>query len=122
MLLTPLYHWSPADRFDSIRDRGLMTNQEATVASTPLTYLCFGTTPQLAWRISGAMDWVSEIVHWDLWLAHIAETDEVTVRGNYGPQLEEVNIRGHIPPDRLWWCGRRDVTGHPSFLGPVATT
>lgn len=113
MLLTPLYHWSPADRYASIARHGLLTGQASTVASGSLTYLCFAPTPQAAWKISGAMDWVDEIDHWDLWMAHIGPSDEVTVRGNYGPALEEVNIRGHIPPDRLWWCGRRSDLGTP---------
>lgn len=113
MKLDPLYHWSPADRYESIRVHGLRSGSDPTVASVAQTHLCMSPDPKAAWRISGAMDYVSEIEYWDLWLVHLAGTDEVYVRPEYGPQIQEVNVRGHIPPDRLWWIGRRYDLGVP---------
>lgn len=111
MRLDILYHWSPADRYPSIARHGLISGSKASVASGELTYLCFGVDPASAWRISGAMSWMDEIDDWDLWMCRVGSADEVSVRGNFGPEIAEVNIRGHIPIDRLWWCGRRSDLG-----------
>jgi len=114
--LTPLYHWSPAERYESIRLHGLRPGSEPTVASTALSYLCLGTDPRLAWAISGAMEYVNEIEHWDLWQVHLTEGDELHVRPDFGPTIHEVNLRGCVPPDRLWWIGRRYDLGVPTPL------
>lgn len=113
MLLTPLYHWAPATRYESIREHGLRPGQPPTVASGQLTYLCLGPDPKLAWAISGAMDFVNEIEHWDLWQVHLVSGDELHVRSEFGPVIQEVKLRGCIPPDRLWWIGRRYDLGVP---------
>lgn len=114
MNITPLYHWSPADRYESIRRDGLRPNSRPTVASSELHYICLGADPQTAWSISGATEWCSEIEKWDLWIVHIGPHDDVYVRPMYGPKIEEVKIRGMIPPDRMWWVGRREDHGVPS--------
>lgn len=114
MLLNPLYHWSPAERYASIVRDGLRPGSDPTVATgTRLTYLCLSPDPRLAWSISGAMDWVSEIEHWDLWQARIVDGDELHVRPENDPVIREVKLRGCIPPDRLWWIGRRYDLGVP---------
>lgn len=116
MLLTPLYHWAPADRHDAIHREGLRPGSEPTVARTHLQYVCLGADPAMAWKISGAMEWVSEIEVWDLWQARICADDELLVRPTYGPLIEEIKVRGPIPPDRLWWVGRRSDTGVAAHL------
>lgn len=113
MILSPLYHWSPADRYDAISKEGLRPGSPANVATEPLSYLCFGTSPTNAWRVSGAMEWVSEVDEWDLWQAIIVATDLLYVRSDWGPDIVEVKIRNPIPVDRLWWVGRRDKDGVP---------
>lgn len=116
MILTPLYHWSPADRHESIRRHGLRPGSDPTVASGRLPYVCLGADPLTAWSISGATGWCTEIEQWDLWLVHIAPTDDLYVRPMFGPKIEEIKVRGCIPPDRIWWIGRRDDTGVPADL------
>ncbi len=114
MRLTPLYHWSPAERYEAIRRDGLRPGQPPTVASGQLTYLCLGTDPRLAWAISGAMDHAQEIAeHWDLWQIHMVDGDELWVRPDFGPVIQEVKLRGCVPPDRMWWIGRRYDLGVP---------
>lgn len=108
MDLPPLYHWSPADRYGSIRERGLVAGSKATVASAELPMVCAGTDPRSAWSLSAAMDWASEIDEWDLWLIHLGQHDEARVRTDYGPRIIEVKIHNTIPPERLWYVGRRD--------------
>lgn len=113
-MITRLYHWSPAERYHAIRDGGLKPNSDNTVASSKLHYLCTGLMPDQAWMLSGAMDWCAEIDHWDLWVIAVAPQDELHVRPFYGSMIEEIKIRNPIPPDRLWWAGRRDTAGVPS--------
>lgn len=112
--LGPLYHWSPADRHDAIRRGGLQPGCAPTVAGGPLTYVCLGMDPGAAWSISGAMDHVSEVERWDLWQVALRDRDEVWVRPEFGPTILEVKVRGLVPPDRLWWVGRRDDLGVPA--------
>lgn len=107
MILGPLFHWSPADRQDQILTEGLRPNQSNTVASGPLAHVCLGPDPATAWSLSGGMEW-AEVDVWDLWQVALADTDPVRVRPDFGPRLLEIKVLGPIPPDRLWWCGRRD--------------
>lgn len=107
MRLGALYHWSPADRFEEIWRSGLRPHAGPTVASGSLCYVCLSPDPSTAWSLSGAMDWVSDVDEWDLWLVRLGEGDHVCVRGEFGPRIEEVKVYGHLPADRLWWVGRR---------------
>lgn len=114
MIVGPLYHWSPADRFTAIRENGLRPSQEPTVASGPLHYICVSTSPIAAWTLSAATDWCQEIESWDLWIIHCAPSDELHVRPFFGNQMEEIKIRNPIGPDRIWWVGRRDISCVPA--------
>ena len=116
--LAALYHWSPAVNHASIREHGLRPHSPNTVASGVLPYVALGACPRSAWRLSAAIDWCAEIDYWDLWLAQVAQTDELHVRPTFGPRLDEVIIRGPVPADRLWWVGRRDRGGVPGELLP----
>lgn len=108
MLLGPLYHWSPSDRFGSIMSHGLIIGSKPAVCSTAVQQISFGFDPQSAWRLSGAMQWTSEIEKWDLWQVTIGEKDECRVRSEFGPLLWEVKVCNDIPAERVWFVGRRD--------------
>ncbi len=107
MNLQLLYHWSPADRFDSINRYGLIAGSPITVASSALETICLGPDPRTAWSISGAMDWVSEVDEWDLWLVALADTDNVHIRPEFGARINEIKVRNSIPRERIWHAGRR---------------
>jgi len=72
-------------------------------------YLSFSPTPSCAWSLSGAMEWVSEIDRWDLWQVRIEEGDEVGIRPEFGPVVQEIKVYSAIPADRLWHVGERGV-------------
>lgn len=110
MKLDALYHWSPAKRFDAIYREGLRPHSPSTVASSSLAYVCLSPDPSTAWTLSGGMDWVSEIDEWDLWMVHLADGDQVCIRSEFGPSIEEVKVYGPLPADRLWWIARRVST------------
>lgn len=116
MRLSPLYHYSPHDRYGSILRYGLRAGQPPTVSSCAQQHICLGPDPREAWRISGAMSWVSDVESWDLWQVELDETDEVHVRSEYGPTVREIMVRGVIAPQRLWWIGRRYDLGVPAEL------
>jgi hypothetical protein len=118
-MIGPLFHWSPADRFESIRLNGLRPGQPPTVASGSLHYICASPDPRAAWVISGAVEWCAEVEHWDLWLIHLQKSDELHVRPFFGTQIEEIKIRNPISADRLWWVGRRDIASIPGELLPT---
>jgi hypothetical protein len=107
MILPELYHWSPAERFDAIHRDGLVAGSPSAVASGPLETVCLSPDPKRAWQLSGAMDWVSEVDEWDLWLVTLADKDEVMIRAEYGPEIQEIKVRNSIPRERLWYIGRR---------------
>jgi hypothetical protein len=110
--LGPLYHWSPSGRRDQIEAVGLRLHQAAAVHGDPAMtapYLSLGTSPAGAWALSGDMEHVAEIDEWDLWEVWVGQRDDLRVRAEYGPTIREVKSYTPIPPDRLWWCGRRAV-------------
>jgi hypothetical protein len=113
MILSPLYHYSPAERYGLIRAQGLRPGQQPTVSSCAQQHVCMSPDPRLAWKISGAMSWVSDIEQWDLWQVWLIDSDEVHVREEYGPVINEVMVRSIIPPSRIWWIGRRYDLGLP---------
>lgn len=109
MLLPALFHWSPSDRREQILREGLRPYAPSVVHSDALRYpyVCLSPTPSLGWSLSGDMDWVSEVDSWDLWQVRLADGDEVSVRGDFGPVIHEVRVRNAIPADRVWWVATR---------------
>lgn len=112
-MIDALYHWSPSTRYESIRQYGLKPGSESVVASDRLHYLCVGVDPARAWTLSGGIEWCAEIEQWDLWSFRPNSTDELYVRPFFGRQIEEIKLRNPVSAERLWWVGRRDVTGVP---------
>lgn len=115
MKLETVYHWAPADRYDQIARDGLRLKEQPTTTGDPTTrmsYLCFSPDPATAWSLSAAIDWrYSEVETWDLWLARLGDGDEVHILPEFGPRIKEIRVNGPIPPDRLWYVGRRDMQG-----------
>jgi len=110
VILPALYHWSPVERRSEIRKDGLRPHEQAVTHSDPaLTspYLCFSPTPSCAWSLSGAMEWTSEVDGWDLWQVRLEEGDEVHIRPDFGPTIQEVKVYTPIPSNRLWYVGER---------------
>lgn len=109
MRLTPLYHWSPSDRFESIRTIGLQPFQKPTASTNfRASYTCLGTSPASAWHLSGATSWGEETDMWDLWEVSVQDHHEVRIRTEQGPKIIEVRVHGPVGADYLWYCGRRD--------------
>lgn len=107
MNLGALYHWSPRPRRDAILKQGLVPGSESTNAGSTVAYICLGTSPRGAWMLSGDLEWAQEVEDWDLWQVWLVDMDEVRIRPNYGPRIDEVKVHNVIPPDRVWWAGER---------------
>jgi hypothetical protein len=113
VILPALYHWAPRDRRESIRSEGLKPYSPPTVCTGEHVspYLSLSPDPARAWHLSGAMDW-HECEEWDLWQVRLAEHDDVHIRPDFGPEIQEVKLYNPIPADRLWFVGER---GSPCF-------
>ena len=120
MHLLTLYHWSPSGRYHSITALGLLTGQEPVMCSQPYPYICASPDPRTAWNLCAALadEFGVELPGggWDLWAIAVADSDELHVRPEFGPAIAEVQIRNAIPVHRVWWVGRRHVTGSPAGL------
>lgn len=109
MRLGQLYHWSPADRLPSIASEGLRPHSLNVICSAPYEFICASLDPRTAWSLSGA---VADIAGypakaWDLWQFELADTDEVHIRAEFGPVIQEIQIRNAIEPGRLFHVARR---------------
>lgn len=105
--LGSLYHWSPLERRPDILRNGLVPGSPSSVATMELGYVCLGTSPRGAWMLSGDLEWAENEEDWDLWQVMLADMDEVRVRPDFGPRIQEVKVHNVIPPDRVWWVGAR---------------
>lgn len=109
MRLGQLYHWSPAGRHPSIARDGLRPFSPNVTCTAPSEYICASPDPRTAWNLSGALADVSghSSAAWDLWQFDIAPTDEIHIRAEFGPHIQEIQIRNTIPAERLFHVGRR---------------
>lgn len=116
-IVTPCYHWAPANVRDDIRRDGLVpysrspnpvwkSDEEGEVI-VGWPYICLGALPLLAWSLSGDMPWSQEIDHWDLWSVHLVEGDEVHFMAEWGPHIKEIRVRNTIPADRVTYVATR---------------
>lgn len=115
--LGPLFHWSPEGRRAAIRAEGLQPFSHPTLhceddrGPVGFPYVCLGTNPSSAWRLSGDMGWATEVEAWDLWQIDLAESDEVHVMPEFGARIKEIRIRNAIAADRCWWVASRQQQG-----------
>lgn len=117
MILPHLYHWSPAERHEQIEREGLRPYSPPTISGGEIEgvryafgYACLSPTPSAAWSLSGAMDWMAgEVETWDLWQVTLDAGDEVHVRPNFGPIVEEIKVYSPIPAERCWWVATREM-------------
>ena len=115
MILPPLYHWSPSDRREALREQGMRPYADPCVQDGEhrFAYICLATDPQMAWMLSGDLSWTKEVELWDLWQVRLASGDEVHYRSDFGPELHEVRVFTPLPPDRIWLVGTREGE-HPA--------
>lgn len=68
---TPLYHWSPTDRRESIQQRGLRTRQPSPQGGQfRLPFVALGLDPIGAWQMS-AGSFGNPESSWDLWMTRV---------------------------------------------------
>ena len=104
--LSPLFHWSRIEARDAIRREGLRPGSTSP-GGFPLPHVCLAPDPRAAWFLANAERWDTE-QRWDLWQVWLAKQDEIRVRAEYA-SIYEVKVHNPIPPDRLWFCGEREV-------------
>lgn len=116
MLLPALFHWSPSQRRESIEREGLRPYAPALTpvwhpgsdehVAVAWPWVCLGTDPARAWRLSGGMGSTAED-SWDLWQVTLADGDEVHVHAEFGATIKEVRVMTAIPPGRVWLVATR---------------
>lgn len=116
--LGPFYHWSPAERRDSIQRDGLVPNSLNVVCSQPYEFICLSPDPATAWTLSGAVaadinGYVSDD-GWDLWQVDLADGDEIHPRAQFGPVITEIQVRNRIPAARVTYLARRTPATPPA--------
>ena len=67
MLQMLLFHWSPTDRRDRINHDGFQPGQWSTDRLWRPPFVCFSTSPSLAWTLSGDTLRGRRVESWDLW-------------------------------------------------------
>lgn len=107
------FHWSPADRRESIEADGLRPRQPSVKPVHNLDgslwfapYVCLGLRPSIAWSLS-AGHFGEPGSEWLLWEARVLVSD----RPRWAlrePASCEVRVRG-IPRRRLWLVGSRTL-------------
>lgn len=117
MRLDPLYHWAPMERRQGILTTGLTPYRQPVVhtgggdadARFGYPYVCLGTTPSVAWGLSGGSrdGLVDEFEGWDLWQVRLKADADVHVLPMWGWEVQEVRVRTAILADSVWWVGTR---------------
>lgn len=110
--LPVLYHWSPSERRELIREEGLRPYRAARDREEKLRppYVCLDTSPSSGWNLSGALeDEEPEIEIWDLWQVRLSDDDKIRIRADLGACIREIKVYTPIPPDRVWFVGTREV-------------
>lgn len=100
-----LYHWAPRERRGPIERRGLRVGRLSRDGAWRPGYVCFGTDPAEAWRLSGAMCGILGET-WDLWLVWTVPEDRLRRRGDWPT---EVRIHSDVPKRRVWRVGERTI-------------
>jgi hypothetical protein len=101
-----LYHWSPVARRKQILKQGLCSRKPSTQSTWKAPYICFASSPSLAWALSAAMK--TEIDEWDLWMVWSDRCGRLTRLGFSDWRTSEYRTRrARIPKRDLWFVGTR---------------
>lgn len=71
-------------------------------------YICLSTSPSAGWSLSGDARGRDDIHEWDLYQVVINHNDDIEIRSDLGPCINEVRTFTAIPTDRIWWVARRE--------------
>jgi hypothetical protein len=104
-----LYHWSPIERRPSILKLGLVPGKLSKDKIFRPNYICFSSSPSLAWGLSGLR---SEIFgEWDLWMTYSNIPTKYITRSvcNKPRCCLEYRIFERIPKSKIWYVGSREL-------------
>lgn len=103
-----LYHWSPRNRRDGIKRRGLKIGSRHAVHSPgwKATYLCFSDSPSWAWAHSGQTS--HEPGEWDLWMVWSHDLPARAKRSDSQPGMPtEYRCFGDVAKGKMWYLATR---------------
>lgn len=99
-----LYHWSPSERREKIKRRGLRLACSPVTHSQRYQYLCWSDSPSLAWALSGTHSEVEG--EWDLWMAWSDWIGRIKRRTDLGHPTEWRSFE-NVPKSKIWLVGTR---------------
>jgi hypothetical protein len=107
-----LYHWSPVSRRNSIARLGLVPGKLPVQSSQRFPYVCFATSPSLAWGLSA--EFSDEVGEWDLWMVwstavkgRLERLHRVYGRNRARTTPAEYRAYERIFKRDVWWVGTR---------------
>lgn len=110
---TPLFHWSPHERFKQIKREGLMPGKWSTDRFWRPPVICLGSNPQLAWALSGGTLRGLQHAVWDLWMVWMSDLDGYEEIWDYYPDsdrtyIKEYRVYQRIYKRDLWYVASRE--------------
>lgn len=122
MMIEFLYHFAPRSRRERILREGLCIFSDPAIQKIPFGYLCFGVTPSAAFGLSiRTLSEEDRTEDWDLFQVRITRDDHLRVEMGDGGVIYEVRVFNTIPPDRIFWCGLREVYAPTHPLNSAST-
>jgi len=100
-----LYHWSPTVRRRRITHDGLRPSCPSVGREWKPPYVCFSTSPSLAWALSGHFH--PDVPTWDLWMvwSNVPSGYEVLFFDDGSPK--EYRIYERLYKRDIWYVGSR---------------
>ena len=100
-----LFHWSPRDRRDAIKEQGLRTKQASVDGLWRPPFTCWSDSPSLAWALSGAIH--PEIPEGDRWLSWSSRVRKLEMIPFDDGQPREYRVYHNLAPSKFWYVATR---------------
>ena len=107
-----LFHWYPVSRRESILRHGLCPGKLSRDKQWRPPYVCFSSSPSLAWRLSAGFS--ERRGKWDLWQVWSDQLDGWETipyddgKKNRYPFPKEHRVYHRIPKRNIWHVGTRE--------------
>jgi hypothetical protein len=116
-----LFHWAPVERRAGITRSGLVPGKRSIDRLWRPPFVCFSTSPSLAWVLSAAIH--PEIPLWDLWCTWSTRLTGYELLFDHDSDgdsfLKEVRVYERIYKRDIWFIGTRHQDGE---RGPDMST
>lgn len=102
-----LYHWSPTERYSSIKHDGLVPGKLSTDRLWRPPVICLSSDPWAAWWLSGKTSRGQATHEWDLWLVYTHEIMGWEIIPYDDGEPREYRVYERIYKRNIHFLGRR---------------